>query len=130
MQDTFARDPFFDAHGMQETHTRSFDRDDPLFENLVRIIVMQCLQFVEQQGESIRKFFAGMGTDIPAALHSGEYPPSGGALMVRDGLDRYTAQAVIRALMRRGAAGDDRLEEGGTINLFLYRMLDNAPVDM
>ena len=111
------------GHEDRHVEIRAFEIGDPLFENLVRCIVLQCQQFVERHGGDLNDYFVGMSHDVLGRLRSVHHLPDGAVFMIRDGLDRFTARAVIQELLRRGAAGDDRIDERSPVDLYLYRML-------
>lgn len=107
----------------REAEIRNFDSSDPMFENLVRRIALQCEEFIERHGGVVSDYYAGMSHDVLGKLRLVHRLPDGAVFMIRDGLDRFTARAVIRELQRRGADGDDRIDERSPVDLYLYRML-------
>jgi len=107
----------------REAEIRNFESGDPMFENLVRRIALQCEEFIGRHGGVMSDYFAGMSHDVLGKLRLVHRLPDGAVFMIRDGLDRFTARAVIRELQRRGADGDDRIDERSPVDLYLYRML-------
>lgn len=129
MHDMFQRYPPEDCEGRDRHESRSFELNDPLFDNLVRCIAQQCLQFIERHGGAIEEYFVGMSHDVSSTLRVTHHMPAGGTFMVRDGLDRFTARAVIQRLVQRGCKGDDRMDERDPIDLYMFRLLPGITED-
>ena len=107
----------------REVEIRAFETGDPLFENLVRCVTLQCEEFIERHGGAMKDYYAGMSHDVLGRLRLVHRLPDGAVFMIRDGLDRFTARAVIQELQQRGTAGDDRIDERSPVDLYVYRML-------